>query len=113
MKQLFYFILFLLFTVVSYGATPVVNNTKADCVILKDENSIICKYSHKRLKTQRTVKFNWIEPDGKISRTRDMIIPAGHGSVYDYRYIKGRTKGKWTFEVIDGTEKAYTNFTLE
>ena len=89
------------------------SDNKADCIVLKDENSIICKYTHKRINSDKTVKFQWIEPDGAISRQRDMVIPAGHGSVYDYRFIKGRTKGKWTFKVIDASNEYTTNFTLE
>ncbi len=85
----------------------------ADCIILEDENSIICKYTHQRVSYEKSVTFNWIEPDGKITRTKVMIIPAGHGSVYDYRYIKGRTIGKWTFKVTDDSKEFQTNFTIE
>ena len=88
-------------------------NAEVDCLILEDENSIICKYTHQRVNYDKTITFNWIEPDGKISRTRIMSIPAGHGSVYDFRYIKGRTKGIWTFKVIDDSQELKTNFTIE
>ena len=84
-----------------------------DCVILTDENSIICKYVHKRVNYEKKVRFDWIEPNGVISRSRIMTIPPGHGSVYDYRYIEGRTKGKWTFRVTDGNKTYSTNFILE
>lgn len=86
---------------------------EADCIILKEENSIICKYTHVRISEDKQVTFNWIEPDGVVTRTRVMTIPAGHGSVYDYRYLDGRTKGLWSFEVIDGEDKIITNFTVE
>ena len=59
------------------------------------------------------VIFNWIEPNGETTRVRSMIIPAGHGSIYDYRYIKGRTKGNWTFKVIDGDLETKANFIIE
>lgn len=106
--------MFLLLTV-SLNAADIADysDSKADCIILKDENSIICKYTHKRINNDKSVKFQWIEPDGVISRQRDMIIPAGHGSVYDYRYIQGRTKGDWTFKVIDNTQEFKTQFTIE
>jgi hypothetical protein len=42
-----------------------------------------------------------------------MVIPAGHGSIYDYRYIKGRTLGVWTFKAIDESEEYTTSFVLE
>lgn len=105
-------LLFLMVTV-SMANVADYDDSKADCIVLKDENSIICKYMHKRINNDKLIKFQWIEPDGVISRQRDMIIPAGHGSVYDYRYIQGRTKGEWTFKVIDSTEEFSTKFTLE
>ena len=83
-----------------------------DCIILEDENSIICKYSHKRVNYEKKIILNWIEPDGKITRIRELSIPAGHGSVYDYRYIKGRTPGIWTFTVTDAEDEYKTNFTI-
>lgn len=86
---------------------------KVDCLILEDENSIICKYSHTRVSDEKHVTVQWIEPDGTITRTRDMVVPAYHGSIYDYRYIQGRTKGVWTFKVIDNQEEFTTNFTIE
>lgn len=85
----------------------------ADCIILQDENSIICKYTHTRVPTEKNIVVKWIEPDNTVTRERDMVIPAFHGSVYDYRYIEGRTKGEWTFKVIDGENEYTTNFTIE
>ena len=41
-----------------------------------------------------------------------MTIPAYHGSIYDYRYIKGRIKGKWTFKVLDNNSSYKTTFTI-
>jgi hypothetical protein len=86
---------------------------KVDCIILEDENSIICKYTHERVPLDKNVTVQWIEPDGIISRTRDMVIPAFHGSVYDYRYVEGRTKGVWTFKVIDKPNEFTTTFNIE
>jgi len=88
----------------------VANNV--DCIMLEDEDSIVCKYTHDRIPYDHNVSIRWIEPDKTISRTREMIIPAYHGSIYDYRYKKGRTKGIWTFEVIDDNKSYKTNFTL-
>ena len=110
MKYLFnFFILFVLLN--ELHANELENN--ADCIILKDENSIICKYTQKRINEEKHVQFNWIDPIGIISRQRTMIIPAGHGSVYDFRYISGRATGKWTFEVIDNNVSYKTNFIIE
>lgn len=85
----------------------------ADCLILEDENSIVCKYTHERVDYEKTVTFEWIDPNGELSRSREMSIPAMHGSVYDFRYIKGRSLGIWTFQVIDGEQKHTAKFTLK
>lgn len=87
--------------------------SNVDCIILDDENSIVCKYIHTRVDYNKTITVQWIEPDNQITRTREMIIPAHHGSIYDYRYKSGRTKGIWTFKVIDDNKEFKTNFTIE
>ena len=89
------------------------DSKKVDCLILEDENSIICKYSQERVSFEKNITVEWIEPDGAVTRTRAMTIPAHHGSIYDYRYIQGRTQGTWTFKVIDNDEEFTTNFTIE
>ena len=108
-----YFILTLLSFVFFTFANA--NNIKVgvDCIILEDEDSIICKYTHIRINHDQTVTVQWIEPDNQITRTREITIPAHHGSIYDYRYIQGRTKGIWTFKVIDDDKEYKTNFTIE
>jgi hypothetical protein len=87
--------------------------SKAECVVIEEENAIYCKYVHTRTNIDKVVKFNWIEPDGTISRSRDMLIPPGHGSVYDYRYLQGRSIGVWTFEVIDNNQSIKTTFEIK
>jgi len=89
------------------------SDKNVDCLILEDENSIICKYTHERINTDKIISVQWIEPDSKITRERDMVIPAHHGSIYDYRYIEGRTKGTWTFKVIDNGDEYQTNFEIK
>jgi hypothetical protein len=86
---------------------------KVDCLILEDENSIICKYSHQRTSIAKTITVKWIEPNGDETRTRDMVIPAFHGSIYDYRYLEARSKGVWTFSVLDGEDEFSTSFTIK
>lgn len=113
MKIIVFFITMMLFNSIVYANSYEQDDKKVDCLVLKDENSIICKYTHKRINKDVSVRFEWIAPDGSISRQRDMIIPAGHGSVYDYRYIKGRSLGEWTFKVIDETQEYKTTFIIE
>lgn len=78
-----------------------------DCLILQDENSIICKFETNRELKDQDIVVQWIDPQGDVSRSRNMIVPAGHASIYDYRYINGRLSGSWTFKVL-GNEKEYT-----
>ncbi len=109
MNKFFYIALMIIFINGSLFA----QDKSVDCILLEDENSIICKYSHIRVNYDKNVSFIWIEPDGKVTRIKELIIPAGHGSVYDYRYIEGRTHGTWIFKVVDGEEEFKTTFTIE
>jgi len=113
MKIVAFFISMMLLSNIVYATDLEYEDTKVDCLVLKEENSIICKYTHKRINKDTSVRFEWIAPDGSVSRQRDMLIPAGHGSVYDYRYIKGRALGEWTFKVIDETQEYKTTFIIE
>lgn len=85
---------------------------KVDCLILKDKNSIICKFEAVRSTDDQNVTLQWINPEGDISRTRDMIVPSGHGSIYDFRFIEGRALGEWTFKAIVNSKEYTTQFEL-
>jgi hypothetical protein len=54
-----------------------VYNPNVDCLILEDENSIICKFEVIRDTKDQQIVINWVSPTGEISRTREMNIPAG------------------------------------
>jgi hypothetical protein len=84
-----------------------------DCILLEDENSIICKYIAPHSDEPKDITVQWIDPNEEISRQRRMTIPAFHRSIYDYRYLQGRLKGVWTFKVIDEDEEFTTTFTVE
>jgi hypothetical protein len=84
-----------------------------DCVIIEDENLIVCKYIQQWSGVENEIRFNWIEPNGKLSRSKNLIIPVGHLSIYDFRFLKGRTKGVWTFIAKDKNKEYKTNFTIE
>lgn len=86
---------------------------KVDCLILQDENSIICKFEAPRSTEDQQIIVQWIDPQGDISRSREMFIPAGHGSIYDYRYIKGRLSGFWKFKVILSDKEYTTQFEIK
>ncbi len=106
-----FFLLILSTIVISLSAND--NMKKVDCIILNDENSIICKYNNTRFETESTVIFNWIEPSGEITRSRKMFIPVGHVSVYDFRFLFGRKKGEWTLQVEDLNNTFETKFIIE
>ena len=90
---------------------PVTNSV--DCITLADENSIICKYVHNRVEVDKYLEFVWIDPLGIISRQRTMLIPAGHGSIYDYRFIDGRASGTWTLKVTEDNKSYKATFVIE
>lgn len=112
MKKWFYSLLFIstVCFAESFDETP---KYSADCLILQDENSIICKYEHERLEEDIEIKVQWINPDGEISRERTIIVPAGHGSIYDFRYIEGRMKGNWQFKVFEADTETTALFSIE
>ncbi len=112
MKKLIYKLLFI--SSLAFCETiDIESKNSADCLILQDENSIICKYLHERVEEDKDILIQWINPKGDISRERTLIIPAGHGSIYDFRYIEGRMKGIWQFKVIDSDIETTANFTIE
>ena len=88
-------------------------NPNVDCLILEDENSIICKFEVIRDTKEQQLVIHWISPTGEISRTREMVIPAGDVSAYDYRYLDGREGGKWNFKIIYNGKEYSSSFELK
>lgn len=87
---------------------------KDEVLICLDEGSkITCKLMTKRVNKDRDVEFEWESPNGKDDRERDMVLPAGHASIFDSRDKKGRVKGVWTVEVEIGNEEVSTTFTIQ
>lgn len=87
---------------------------KDEVLICLDEGSkITCKLMTKRVNKDRDVEFEWESPNGKDDRERDMVLPAGHASIFDSRDKKGRVKGVWTVEVEIGDEEVSTTFTIQ
>ncbi|PLY06291.1 MAG: hypothetical protein C0625_10020 [Arcobacter sp.] len=112
MNKLIYILLF----TVSISFSEIIDEEpkiSVDCLILQDENSIICKYEHERIEEDKNINVQWIDPNGEVSRERILLIPAGHGSIYDFRYIEGREKGIWQFKVIDGEVETSATFEIE
>ena len=89
-------------------------NPNVDCLILEDENSIICKVEViKDPQNEQKIVINWVNPNGEISRTREMLIPAGDSSAYDFRYLDGREKGIWNFKIIYKDKEYSNNFEIK
>ena len=89
-------------------------NPNVDCLILEDENSIICKFEViKDSQNEQKIVINWVNPNGEISRTREMLIPAGDSSAYDFRYLDGREKGIWNFKIIYKDNEYSNNFEIK
>ncbi len=108
--------IYLLFFIISVTFAEMIEDelqASVDCLILEDENSIICKYEHERMEQDREIMVKWINPSGEISRERTLLLPAGHGSIYDFRYIEGRMKGIWQFKVSDDKIETSTTFEIQ
>jgi len=89
-------------------------NPNVDCLILEDENSIICKFEVEVDNVNdQTITINWVNPNGEISRTREMIVPAGNSSAYDFRYLEGREKGVWNFKIVYKDKEHGAKFELK
>ena len=88
------------------------SNKNEALICLDEDEKITCKLMTKRVKKERSVRFEWESPNGKDNREREILLPANHASVFDARYKKGRVKGNWKVEVeLDG-EKISTTFKL-
>jgi hypothetical protein len=89
-------------------------NNVADCIILEDEGSIVCKYSTEKLDTEQLITVKWINPSGELDREREITILPNNTSVYDFRYIDGRNLGVWKFAVLKNNQiVTQTTFKLE
>ena len=109
-------IIYIFFFIVSIVFAETIDEkptASVDCLILEDENSIICKYEHERIEEDKEIMVQWISPTGEISRERALLLPAGHGSIYDFRYIEGRMKGIWQFKVNDNGVDILTTFEIK
>lgn len=120
-----YLLSFLVFTTLLFSQENLVNTQETidinqsydpnvDCLILEDENSIICKFEVIRdTEKEQIITINWVSPTGEISRSREMIIPPGDSSAYDYRYLDGREGGKWDFMIIYNGKEYSSKFELK
>jgi len=73
------------------------NDVKLECGILNEEvEKILCRVEVIRVDYDRKVKFLWHSSSyPQDDRERTIVLSAGHGSVYDYRFLRGRAQGEW------------------
>lgn len=72
------------------------------CKVIDDGiEKIQCTFVTTRKDTARETLFHWhSESHPQDDRERTIMLPANHGSVYDYRYLRGRAQGIWRVTVI-------------
>lgn len=91
-------------------------NSSVACEIVEDDHKKIqCTFITDRRSEDRTVIFAWHSSSTpQDDRERTIILSAGHGSVYDYRYYYGRATGEWEISVKDSEDTLLgsTTFTL-
>ena len=81
-----------------------------------EEQRILCKYFIDRSDNAHgvQVRFVWHSPNGQDDRIRLFQVPPYYGSVYDYRFLPGRERGRWIVEVqeLETNESATTSFDI-
>jgi len=84
-----------------YTAAALAQEPSVLCEVLDDGiEKIQCTFVAPRKNEERTAAFYWhSEAYPQDDRERELSLPANHGSVYDYRYLRGRAEGSWTVTV--------------
>lgn len=115
MRNFAVFIMFISFLFANtQSSTNELYNPNIECLILEDENSIVCKFEvQKDEESSQKVTINWISPNGEISRSRELEVAPFDTSVYDFRYLDGREKGLWSFVIIYKNSQYSSNFELK
>jgi len=86
------------------------------CSVEKDGVEVIkCTYVCERKAYERVIEFEWhSELVPYDDRKRSIVLPARHGSLYDYRYLEGRAEGKWRVSArvrdLNGSEAVTENY---
>lgn len=86
------------------------NESSVTCSVVDDGiEKIKCTLQTARQNVDRQTTFQWhSQRHPQDDRERMVILPSGHGSVYDYRFLRGRAEGIWEVRVsvlrVDGTE---------
>ncbi len=87
-----------LFTLGLFANDSLVCNVVNEDEILK----IKCIYKTTRMSYDRNISMAWTSPSTpQDDRFKTILLPAHHGSTYDYRYFDGRADGSWTISATD------------
>ena len=71
---------------------------------------IKCIYKTARKSYDRNVTIAWTSPSTpQDDRFKTILLPAQHGSVYDFRYFDGRADGSWTISATDDSTGQVTS----
>jgi len=86
--------------------------------VSEDIEKIVCKIQVERSDYDRVVTFFWHSKRyPQDDRERTVVLNANHGSVFDYRFLRGRVQGEWSVAVtVDDTDEqnsAEAHFILE
>jgi len=101
-------------SLIAYESDPVIECT----VVSEDIEKIVCKVQLERADHDRVVTFFWHSKRyPQDDRDRSVVLNANHGSVYDYRFLRGRVQGEWSVSVIivntETQRSAEVDFVLE
>lgn len=112
-------LLFGLLYTVSFAGGANLFADEVQCSVEKDSVKIIkCTYVSERMDHERVIEFEWhSERVPYDDRKRSIVLPARHGSLYDFRYLEGRAEGKWRVSArvrdLNGSEEVTeSSFTL-
>ncbi len=74
------------------------------CKVVNEDEilKIKCTYKTTRKSYDRNISMAWTSPSTpQDDRFKTILLPAHHGSLYDYRYFDGRADGSWTISATD------------
>ena len=82
-------------------------------VCSNEGDKIVCKLHTKRIDHKRDVSFEWVSPNDKDNRKREMSLSANYANIFDARLKKGRAKGLWEVEVELDDKEYKTTFRID
>jgi hypothetical protein len=98
--------LFIAFTLSILAADALVCKVVNEDEILK----IKCIYKTARKDYDRNISMAWTSPSTpQDDRFKTVLLPAQHGSAYDFRYFDGRADGSWTISATDDSTGQVTS----